>query len=111
MEISPTELRYYQAASGGCPFKEWLDRLDNSEQVLVDVRLARLRMGLLGDHRHLGSGLFEARLHAGPGYRLYFGRDGNTLIILLQGGDKKSQPSDIEKAHFYWFDYLRRTRK
>jgi len=111
MEISPTELRYFQTVSGSCPFKDWLDSLDSSEQVMIDVRLTRLRLGSLGDHRHLGAGLFEARLHAGPGYRLYFGRDGKTLIILLQGGDKKSQSSDIKKAHSYWLDYLRRTKK
>jgi putative addiction module killer protein len=110
MEYSPVELRYYQAASGACPFRDWLLSLDAAAQVLVDARLARFRRGLFGDHKGLGGGVMEARLHAGPGYRLYYGRDGNKLVILLQAGDKSGQRRDIEMAQAYWADYLRRKK-
>ncbi|MDO8804544.1 MAG: type II toxin-antitoxin system RelE/ParE family toxin [Elusimicrobiota bacterium] len=111
MDISPINVQYYQTGSGRCPFKDWLDSLGSTEQVAVDSRLTRIRRGLFGDHEYLGSGVYEFKFHVGPGYRIYYGKEGKTLVILLQGGDKKSQPADIETAHGYWLDYLRRSKK
>lgn len=62
-------------------------------------------MGNLGDHRSVGDGVFELRLDFGPGYRIYFGRIGHQVILLLTGGDKSSQTKDITKAKQYWNDY------
>jgi len=91
MDISPVNVQYYQSSSGRCPFKDWLDSLGRTEQVFVDARLTRIRRGLFGDCRHLGSGIYEFRFHIGPGYRIYFGKQGKVLVILLQAGDKKAR--------------------
>jgi putative addiction module killer protein len=63
--------------------------------------------GNLGDHKSLGDGLFELRVDHGPGYRVYFGRDGDRLVVLLCGGDKSRQVKDIETAREYWAEYRR----
>lgn len=110
MDISPVEVRYYQTAAGRCPFRAWFSLRGRAEQAVIDARITRLRRGLAGDQKYLGNGIHELRFHAGPGYRIYFGKDGRTLLILLIAGDKKSQPADIENARVFWEDYLRRTR-
>jgi len=66
----------------------------------------RFEMGNLGDHKSLGEGVWEARAMFGPGYRIYFGKDGSSIIILLVGGDKSSQTQDITLAKSFWRDYL-----
>jgi putative addiction module killer protein len=68
-------------------------------------RIARLRLGNFGDAHFVGSGVQELRIHFGPGFRVYFGREGQTVVILLCGGDKGSQDRDIERAQDYWRDY------
>ena len=70
----------------------------------------QLSLGNMSDVKSVGSGVLERRLDFGPGYRLYFGRDGETLIILPAGGTKNRQQRDIETAHRYWEDYKRRKR-
>lgn len=80
-------------------FSRWLSRLkDRSARSRVWVRLERLRQGHWGDARALGGGLFELRVHCGPGHRLYFAWQGDTVLLLLCGGDKGSQRGDIAKA-------------
>ena len=74
------------------------------------MRLNRIRLGNFGDCKGVGSGVSELRVPHGPGYRVYFGRKGNTVVILLYGGDKKTQSKDIALAQKYWDDYLRRTK-
>ncbi len=95
-------LATYQASNGRKPFLEWVKKLTSSLAVLVWARVWRFRQGNFGDHRHLGGGLYEARLKHGPGIRLYFGIKKQQLVVLLVGGDKKRQNSDIEKARGYW---------
>jgi len=107
----PLEVQYYQTEDGHRPFKRWLDSLDTAVQQVIDARLTRVRRGLLGDAKLLGGGLWELKFDVGPGYRIYFGKDGKTVVILLDAGDKKRQKSDIERAREYWADYLGRTRK
>lgn len=70
--------------------------------------LERLAEGNPGDHRGVGMGVLEIRLHTGPGYRIYFGRDGDVLVILLAGGIKRRQREDIQMAQERWQDYRRR---
>jgi putative addiction module killer protein len=85
---------------------EWLTRLkDHNAIVAVDKRIARMRLGNLGDRKHIGGGVHELRIHYGPGYRVYYGLDGETVVILLCGGDKGSQQRDIARAKRYWDNY------
>ena len=69
-------------------------------------RLLRVDSGTYGDCRSLKDGVFELRLVFGPGYRVYFGEDGDTIVVILCGGDKSSQVQDIERAKAYWKEYL-----
>ncbi len=105
MEPRPRRLRTYLSPEGREPFLEWLNALrDIKAQARIRVRLNRVQQGNLGDCHPLGSGVFELRLDFGPGYRLYFGQDGDQ-VILLGGGDKSTQTADIVKAQERWRDY------
>ena len=109
MQIFPYEIEYYTTDSGKKPFKEWLEGLkDITGRAKVRVRLARARLGNLGDNRSVGNGVHELRINYGPGYRVYFALDGQQLILLLTGGDKSAQGKDIARAKEYWQDYQRR---
>lgn len=108
MDITPIEVEIYATETGRRPFEEWLEALPKQVRLRVEQRLHRLRLGLIGDSKYLRNGLFELRLHAGPGYRIYYGMIGKKLIILLEAGDKGSQAADILAAKGYWDDYLRR---
>jgi putative addiction module killer protein len=110
MDGTPLTVCYYAARSGEEPVKDWLDALDTETQARVAARLARVRRGLLGDVESVGDGVFEFRFDFGPGYRIYFGRDRRTVILLLRAGSKQRQSADIKKAQEYWNDYLGRTR-
>ena len=92
------------------PFREWLHSLrDVQGRSRIRVRLNRVRLGNLGDCKSVGEGVMEFRLDFGPGYRVYFGQAGDTLVILLCGGDKRTQSRDIATAKEYWQSYKRRT--
>lgn len=87
------------------PFLEWLRSLEASEKEMVYERFEKIEVGYFGDYKNLGGGVAELRIHFGPGYRIYFGRDGRDIVILLCGGDKGSQIKDIKRAKFFWEDY------
>ena len=107
-EAEPQELEIFRTAEGRSPFSEWLHELgDRAASARVRVRLARLRLGNFGDTKSLGGGLHELRIDYGPGYRVYFGRAGNRIVLLLCGGSKRTQSRDIEQARTYWLDYRR----
>lgn len=111
MEISPRELRTYATSSGAEPFWNWLDGLrDRKGRANIRVRLDRLAEGNFGKHRAVGEGVTELKIDFGPGYRVYCAEDGPEIVLLLVGGDKKSQTSDIEVAKEYWKDYKRRNK-
>ena len=99
-------VREYVTKDGRCPFRIWLDRLDLPVKARIQARVLRFETGNLGDHKSVGGGVWEARLMWGPGYRIYFGKDGNSIIVLLTGGEKSSQARDISSAKIYWRDYL-----
>ncbi|MCL2622703.1 MAG: type II toxin-antitoxin system RelE/ParE family toxin [Planctomycetaceae bacterium] len=80
-------------------FDKWLKNLaDTVGKFKIDARIRRLEEGLFGDVKHVGGGVFEMRVHHGPGYRVYYSRMGDQIIILLCGGDKSTQRSDIANA-------------
>jgi len=100
------ELRRYRNLAGDEPLTRWLSELpDRQARARILVRLERLELGNFGDVRFLRDGVGELRIDWGPGYRLYFGRDGKTVIVLLCGGDKRKQDTDIEKAVELWREY------
>jgi putative addiction module killer protein len=104
------ELRDYIDPAGRRPIRRWLDGLDSVTRARVTRALVQLSLGNLSEVKSVGAGVLERRLDFGPGYRLYFGRDGDALIILLIGGSKAGQQRDIETARTYWGDYKRRKR-
>ncbi|MGF1602993.1 MAG: type II toxin-antitoxin system RelE/ParE family toxin [Thermosynechococcaceae cyanobacterium] len=109
MEAHQRTLQSYETSTGKVPFSEWLAKLqDRKARAIIRTRLDRVALGLLGDYKSVGGGIQELRISYGPGYRVYFAQDGQTLIILLCGGDKSSQRRDIEQAKEYWDDYRSR---
>ena len=109
MEVQPREIRNYLTVDGKNIFDEWLDSLrDIRAKAKIRARLDRVEDGNLGDCKSVGEGVFELRIDYGPGYRIYFGQEGITIIILLCGGDKSTQKQDIDKAQEYWKDYRSR---
>jgi putative addiction module killer protein len=107
------EVEEYCTEAGECPFDEWLEELrDIRAQKKILGRIARVRCGNLGDWKSLenAQGVFEIREHFGPGYRIYFGFVGKTIILLLAGSDKRDQDRVIAKAKQYWDDYQRRAK-
>ena len=107
--MASKEILYYQTSDGKTPYEEWFKNLkDIKGKTIIAARLDRFEAGNPGKYRTVGGGVYELKIYFGPGYRIYFGEDGKTLIILLCGGDKSVQSKDIEKAQKYWNDYLRR---
>ncbi len=104
------EVRQYQTVDGRTPIAEWLDGLrDVPARRRIVARLDRLSLGLIGDWKSIGSGVYELRIDTGPGYRVYYAQDGAAIVLLLCGGDKRTQAKDIERAHAYWKDYKARS--
>jgi len=103
------EVFRYQTEEGNEPLTDWLQSLrDKRAQAKIRVGLKRLEAGNFGDCDPVGEGVQELRERLGAGYRVYFGRHGQTVVILLCGGSKKSQPADIKTAREYWNDWKRR---
>jgi putative addiction module killer protein len=105
------QLLEYIAASGQRPFRRWFDELDAAAAAKVTIALARIERGNLSNVKGVGEGVLECRIDFGPGYRIYFGRDGDVLIILLAGGTKQRQSRDIAAARERWADYRRRKKR
>jgi putative addiction module killer protein len=105
------EVRVYAFADGREPFSQWIRGLrDGAIRNRIRQRIARVRLGNFGDARSVGEGVYELRIHSGPGYRVYFGRERDVVVILLCAGDKASQDRDIAQAREYWRDHLRNHR-
>jgi putative addiction module killer protein len=102
------ELRQYADLEGRVPFRRWFDDLDAEAAVRVQRSLSRFASGNTSHVRSVGEGVHEVKVDFGPGYRVYFGWDGNAIVILLGGGSKKRQDRDIATAHGRWVEYKRR---
>ena len=100
------EIRIFRCKDGRVPFELWMTELrDKRAKAKILVRLDRLKTGNFGDVKSVGSGVSELRIKEGKGYRVYFAREGNKVIILLCGGDKSTQQDDIKRAKKFWREY------
>jgi putative addiction module killer protein len=100
------EVEIYTTPDGDQPFIKWLEGIDREARRRVNIALARLEDGNTTNLKSVGAGVHEIRLTYGPGYRVYLGREGNRLVILLYGGTKRRQSDDIAKAKELWRVYL-----
>ena len=100
------KIKVYSTEKGKAPFVEWLEQLDSNVRYRIKERLDRITLGNFGDHKSMTEGIFELRFTFGSEYRVYYGKTGNDIVLLLTGGDKNSQKKDIKKAIEYWRDYL-----
>jgi putative addiction module killer protein len=104
------EVRHYVTADGKDVILEWLKHLrDARARVSIDRRINRMVLGNFGDHKFCRDGVWELRVDLGPGYRVYYAVDGARIVLLLTGGDKKTQDSDISRACDYWRDWQTRS--
>ena len=107
----PFEVRHYVNTDGVDVFADWFAALvDRQAQTRIEARIDRLERGLFGDCEPVGAGVWELRVDWGPGYRVYYARSGQSIVLLLCGGDKRRQQADINRAKDYWNDFKERTR-
>jgi putative addiction module killer protein len=101
-------IREYLDAQGRSPFARWFEDLNAPAATKVTTALVRIEQGNFSNTKGVGAGVFECRIDFGPGYRIYFGKDGDVIVILLAGGTKKRQDEDIQAAQRRWTDYKKR---
>jgi putative addiction module killer protein len=106
-----TEVREYLDEQGRSPFRGWFDNLNAEAAAKIATALLRIELGSFSNVKGVGAGVLELRIDFGPGYRIYFGRDGQALVILLGGGTKKRQQKDIEMAKVHWHEYKQRKKR
>jgi putative addiction module killer protein len=104
------EVIQYIDSNGRIPFERWLKNLDSDTKLRISFSISRLESGSI-PAKSVGQGVLELRLNFGPGHRVYFGRDGEELVILLVGGTKKRRDADIETAQLLWREYKNRKGK
>ena len=90
---------------GSSPFARWFSALDAHAAAKVAVALYRLEQGNVSNAKSVGKGVSEYKIDFGPGYRIYFGQEGDELVILLGGGAKKTQNKDVQIAQMFWAEY------
>jgi putative addiction module killer protein len=113
LEARERTVNYYLPLPAGtpAPFSEWRDGYgDVTVRTAITARVARFRGGNFSDSRSLGNGLHESRIDHGPGYRIYYGNDGDDIVLVF-GGEKSSQTSDISIARDYWNEYKERKKQ
>jgi putative addiction module killer protein len=101
----------YLTADGSSPYAKWFNALNAPAAAKVAIAITRMAQGNLSNTKSVGGGIQEYRIDFGPGYRIYFGCDGERLVILLGGGTKKRQQDDIHRARNLWADYRRRKKE
>ena len=92
----------YELPNGTSPYDEWFDALSIDYQARIDARLDRVSLGNFGDCKSVHGGVYELRFSFGPGFRIYFGKYLNSIVLLLCGGDKSTQKKDIKTAQSLW---------
>jgi len=103
------EVRHYLTPEGRDVYRDWYDKLrDIKARIAIDRRINRIELGNFGDHKFLRDGVCELRIDVGPGYRVYYAVAGTQIVLLLLGGDKRTQDADIDKAARYWQDWQER---
>jgi len=102
--------KQYVDANGKSPFAKWFDDLHSPAAAKVTKAIARMEQGNFSNATGVGSGVYECTIDFGPGYRVYFGKDGGQIIILIAGGSKKRQQGDIDSAIERWQDYKQRKK-
>jgi putative addiction module killer protein len=111
LPLAMVEVREYLDQAGHSPFADWSDRLNREAAAKVATALARIQQGNFSNAKGVGAGVYEYRIDFGPGYRIYFGKDGETLVILVGGGTKKRQQNDINLALECWKNYRLRKKQ
>lgn len=101
----------YTTADGKRPFQKWFENIDVQARTKVRIAIERLAEGNTSNLKSVGGGVHEIKLTFGAGFRVYLGREGDQLVILLHGGTKKRQSDDIAKAQQLWRDYLAEKRQ
>lgn len=102
-------VKEYTDEQGKSPYAQWLGGLrDARAKAKIIMQVDKMELGLFGDVESIGEGLSELRIHYGPGYRVYYGKEGDQRYLLLCGGDKSTQSIDIRKAKAYWKEHKRR---
>jgi putative addiction module killer protein len=104
------DIREYLDSAGRSPYAAWFDDLTAQAAAKVTIALTRLGQGNYSNVKSVSAGVMEYRIHFGPGYRIYFGKEGDKLVILLGGGSKKRQAQDIALAVARWQDYKKRKK-
>ena len=99
------EIIFYSSNTGYCQIQNWIISLETENKKRVYERLERVRLGNFGDYKNLDEGIYEVRFHFGCGYRIYFGKDGVNIVILLCAGEKDTQQKDIKKAKILMEEY------
>jgi len=101
----------YATSDGKVPFDRWFSSLGAKAAAKVTAAIAQMELGNFGDHKSVGGGVWERRINFEKGYRIYFAKDGEEIVLLLCGGTKSRQQSDIDAAKEYWQDYKKRKRQ
>jgi putative addiction module killer protein len=105
------EVKIYQTKEGKQPFIKWYDDLkDQFYQLRIRKKLRQITLGNFGDSKSVGDGVYELRFFFGKGYRVYYAKESNVIVLLLCGGDKSTQQKDINQAKVYWQDYQERNK-
>ena len=108
--ISEYTVEHYRTVGGDDVIAKWFEGLRDRRAVArISARIERLTVGLFGDCKPLRDGVWEMRIDEGPGYRVYYARSGRRVILLLWGGDKRTQVNDIQRAADFWHDWQERT--
>jgi putative addiction module killer protein len=105
------DIREYNDRGGHSPFREWYDRLNAEAARKVTTALYRVGLGNFSNAKSVGAGVYECKINFGPGYRVYFGKEGEQIVILLGGGTKQRQQNDIKLALERWEDYKQRKKQ
>ena len=103
------ELRVCKAPNGKAPFAAWFNKLERTTRFKVSAALFQMEEGNFSDSKFVGQGVWERRIHSGPGYRIYFSREKDRAVILLGGGSKKGQELQIQRAQTL-LDYYRKSK-